>query len=522
MHEQTVSQKVYRWLLKLCPSGFRDSYSGPMEQQFREELSESAGARALTALWIRALTDLAVTIPVQVAHEFVQDALHTFHLWAARPWQTGFAILTLAIGLGANIGVFSVVNAILLSSLPFHQPESLASFQRFFPPHDSPRRFHEWRTQTAFLDDAALWGAGDANLGGAGEWQRARVAQTSWNFFNLLGVHPVLGRTFAPDEDVEGNGWGPLGPNAVAVIGYGLWQSLFGGGRDVLGATIRIDGNPLTIIGVAPPGFDYPQKANVWKPAAYSEGNYGFTTIGRLKAGITWDRARLLLHDEADRLSLARKRPSNSPPPGVAPLRDELAGPTKRASLILMGGSVLILLIASLNVANLLTARTADRRVELSIRSALGASGARLVQQLLTESVLLALAGGAAGALVAYAVTSAAAQLQPASLATQTYSMRNVHVVGFAIVTVLVAGFLFGVLPALHARRFHAFGNRGASDSRGSRRLSDTLVTVQVMLTIILVGASVSLGRAFLDLMRADRGFERAGVVTAMVSLEGT
>jgi len=141
--------------------------------------------------------------------------------------------------------VFSIANALLLSSLPFRQPESLASFKLFLPPHDSPKRFHEWRTQTAFLDDAALWETGDVNLGGAGEWQRARVAQTSWNFFALLGVHPVLGRTFAPAEDVEGNGWGPPGPNAVAVISYGLWQSLFGGERDVLGATIRIDGNPL-------------------------------------------------------------------------------------------------------------------------------------------------------------------------------------------------------------------------------------------------------------------------------------
>ena len=456
------------------------------------------------------------------AHEFAQDARHTFHLWAVRPWQTAYAVLALAIGIGANMGVFSIANALLLSSLPFRQPESLASFKLFLPPHDSPKRFHEWRTQTAFLDDAALWETGDVNLSGAGEWQRARVAQTSWNFFALLGVHPVLGRTFAPAEDVEGNGWGPPGPNAVAVISYGLWQSLFGGERDVLGATIRIDGNPLTVIGVAPLGFDYPQKAGLWKPAAYSEGNYGFTTIGRLKAGITWNQAQTLALAEADRLSPSRQRSPNPPRPVVVPLRDELAGPTKQASLVLMGGSVLILLIACLNVANLLTARTADRQVELSIRSALGASRARLVQQLLSECLLLALAGGTAGALVAYAVTSVAAQLQPAALATQTYSLLNVQVIGFAIATMLLSGFLFGILPALYARRFHTFGNRTSSDSRGSRHLRETLVSLQVMLTIVLVSASISLGRAFLDLMRADRGFERTGVVTAMVSLEGT
>ena len=522
MPDEPVSRKIYRWFLKLYPAGFRENYAGRMEQEFREELAEPTAARALALLWIRLLTHLAVTIPAQVAREFAQDARHTFHLWAVRPGQTACAILALAIGIGANMGVFSVVNALLLSSLPFRQPESLASFQLFFPPHDSPKRFHEWRTQTAFLDDAALWETGDANLGGAGEWRRARVAQTSWNFFALLGVHPVLGRTFGPGEDVEGNGWGPPGPNAVAVISYGLWQSLFGGERGVLGATIRIDGNPLTVLGVAPPGFDYPKKASLWKPAAYSEGNYGFTTIGRLKAGITWDHAQTLTLAEAERLSPSRKRSPNQPPPVIAPLRDELAGPTKSASLVLMGGAVLILLIACLNVANLLTARTADRQVELSIRSALGASRARLVQQLLSECLLLALAGGTAGALVAYAVTSVATQLQPTALATQAYSMLNVQVIGFAIATMLLTGLLFGILPALYARRVHALGSRSSSEGRGLRRLRETLVAVQVMLTVVLVSASVSLGRAFLDLMQADRGFERSGVVTAMVSLEGT
>jgi predicted permease len=348
------------------------------------------------------------------------------------------------------------------------------------------------------------------------------VAQTSWNFFDLLGVRPVLGRTFAPGEDVEGNGWGPPGPNAVAVISYGLWQSSFGGERAVLGATIRIDGHALTVIGVAPPGFDYPQKSSIWKPAAYSQGDYGFTAIGRIKPDVTWEQARALTVVEADRLSPWRRDSPKPAPPVIAPLRDELAGPTKNASLVLMGGAVLILLIACLNVANLMTARTADRHVELSIRSALGASRARLVQQLLTECLLLALAGGTAGASVAYAVTSLAAQLQPAALATQTYSMLNARVICFAIATILLAGFLFGILPALYARRVHTFGTRSSSDGRGSRRLREALVTAQVMLSIVLVSASLSLGRAFLDLMRADRGFHRAGVVTAMVSLEGT
>jgi putative ABC transport system permease protein len=493
-----------------------------MEQEFRDELAESSGGWAQFVLWIRLLTDLAITVPAQLARELRQDARHTFHLWRVRPWQTLFAILALAIGIGANTGVFSVVSALLLQPLPFRDSERLASFQLFFPPHGSPRQFHEWRKQAAFLDDASLWQVSDANFGGAGQWQRARVAQTSWNFFALMGVQPVLGRTFVPGEEVEGNGWGPPGANAVAVISYGLWQSLFAGDRGVLGATIRIDGKQLTIIGVAPPAFDYPRKATIWKPAVYSEGNYGFTTIGRLKQGLTWEQSQTIFRADIERASEGQRRAENREPPVMAPLRDELAGPTKRASLVLMAGAILILLIACMNVANLLTASTVDRRAELSIRSALGASRARLVQQLLTECVLLAFAAGLAGVVVAFGITSLAARLQPAALVSQTYSVWNIRVAFFVIAISLGAGLLFGTLPALYLRRAHTFGTRSTNEIRGSHRVRGLLVTAQVMLTIILVAASISVGRAFLDLMRLDRGFNRTGVVTAMVSLEGT
>jgi putative ABC transport system permease protein len=518
MPDEPLSLRLYRLLMKLYPSGFRENYAEAMERAFCDELRESGGI----GLWVRLIADLAVSIPTQFALEIAQDARHTLRLWAVRPWHTAFAVLALAIGIGANTGVFSVVNALLLRSLPFRDAERLASCRLFFPPHDSPKHFHEWRTQNTYLADAALWGTADANLSGASEWQRARIAQTSWNFFALLGVQPVLGRTFVPGEEVEGSGWGPTGPNAVAVISYGLWQSLFGGDRSALGATIRIDGNPLSVIGVAPQGFDYPEKALIWKPAAYSEGNYGFTTIGRLKRGITWEQARGPFLAEADRLSPGRKRSGNLNPPTIAPLRDELAGPTKNASLMLMGGVVLILLIACTNVANLLMARTADRAVELSIRSALGASRARLVQQLFTECVLLSLTAALAGVWVAFGVTSLAARLQPAALAIQTYSLLDARVLCFVIAISLFASLLFGALPALYAGRVHTFGTRSLSDTRGSRRVRETLVAAQVMLTLVLVSASISVGRAFLDLMRADRGFDRAGVVTAMVSLQGT
>jgi putative ABC transport system permease protein len=452
----------------------------------------------------------------QFAHGVIQDARHTLRLWARRPWHTGFAILALAIGIGANTGVFSVVNALLLRSLPFQDPGRLVSLSWFFEPHDSAEQFHAWRQQSSYLADAALVEEKDANLGGVHESRRAHISQASWNFFSMLGAQPVLGRGFAPGEDVHGR-------DGIVVIGYGLWQDLYAGDPNALGSTIRIDGNPFTIIGVAPPGFDYPGHAALWKSATFSRGNNGWQTIARLKPGVTWEQAR-----EAYSVEAARFWPNRSPadkikyPFQMASLRDDLAGPTKDASLVLMAGVVLILLIACTNVANLLLARTADRATEFSIRSALGASRARLARQLLTECVLLAGVASLAGLVVAYWTTAAAAKLQPAPLATQAYSILDGRVLGFAIATSVISGLLFGLLPSLYAGRTHTFGTRGTGTNRGSWLIRESLVAAQVMLTIVLLASAISVGRAFLDLMRIDRGFSPAGVVTVNVSLEGT
>ena len=523
MLDQPFSLRLYRWLLKLYPAGFRENYAELLERQFRDELNESTGPAALGRLWIRLLVDLAISVPLQFSREVAQDARHTLRLWARRPWHTGFAILALAIGIGANTGVFSVVNALLLRSLPFHEPERLAYLRWFFEPHDSAKQFHEWRRQSTYLADTAIFEQLDVNLGGAGEWRRAHVVQASSNFFSVLGTQPVLGRGFAPGDDVDGRGWGPPGRNAVAVIGFGLWQELFAGDPRALGSTIRVDGNPLTIIGVAPPGFDYPGKTVVWKPAAFAPGNNGWETIASLKPGITWPQARAAFAVEADRLW-----PNRTPaqmieyPSTITALRDELAGPARRGSLVLMACVAMILLIACTNVANLLLARTADRATEFSIRSALGASRARILQQLLTECVLLSVAACAAGLLISVWTVSAAAKLQPAPLASQAYSLLDGRVLGFAIAASVLSGLLFGVLPSTYASRVQTLGIRGSSDTRGARLIRETLVAAQVMVTIILLTGSIAVGRAFAHLMHTDRGFDRSGLATVNVSLEGT
>jgi putative ABC transport system permease protein len=446
-----------------------------------------------------------------------QDARHTLRLWTNRPLQTGFTILALAIGIGANTGVFSVVNALLLRSLPFHDPSRLVVLENFFPPRGTAKEFNDWRPQqSSYLADVALFETGDLNIGEAQNVVRAHVAMTSWNFFSLLGTQSKIGRWFQDGEDTPGN-------NNIAVISYGLWQELYAGDARVLGSTIRLNGMPLAIVGVAPPGFDYPKGTALWKAAEYSGGNYGWETIARLSPNISSAQARAAFAVEADRL---REQLGNSVAPGHIPamisLQDELAGPVRNASLMLMAGVVLILLIACTNVANLLMARTADRSAELSIRSALGASRARIAQQLLTECLLLSLVAAVAGLFVAFWMASIAAKAQPSPLVSQTYSILDGRVLGFAVVVAIVSSLIFGVLPSLYAGRVHAVGVRGSSGTRGARLIRESLVAAQVTLTIILLTASVSVGRAFVNMMRTDRGFNAKGLVTVSVSLNGT
>jgi putative ABC transport system permease protein len=439
------------------------------------------------------------------------------------PGFTVVAIVALAIGIGATTGVFGVVNALLLRSLPFREPERLAVLQNFFPPRDSVKQFHAWRQQSTYLADAALVEEFDVNLNGEHAARRAHVAQASGNFFAVLGRQPILGRGFAPEDDVDGTGWGSPGRNAVAVIGYGLWQQIFGGDPRILGATVRVDGNPLTIVGVAPPGFDYPGKAVLWKPAAFSSGNNGWQTIARLKQGVTWAQARSAFAVEVARLSPEAKTIEDFRlRPRMMSLQEGLAGPVKNASLVLLGVMLLVLLIACTNVANLLIARTLDRLPELSIRSALGASRGRLARQLLTECLLLSFLATIAGLLVAYWTTALATKVEAPALGAQCYSILDGRVLAFTVLVSVATAVVFGVLPSLYAGRGADLRARNSGRPGGSRLVREILVGAQVMLTMILLAGSVSVGRAFVQLMGMDRGYEVRGIATVSVSLEGT
>jgi predicted permease len=450
-----------------------------------------------------------------------QDLRYALRLWISRPWQAAFAVAALAIGIGANTGVFSVVNALLLRSLPFRQPDRLALVHNFIPPHDTSKQFHDWSQQSKYLADAALSEEIDVNIGGTRVASRVHLAQTSWNFFSLLGTQPVLGRSFAPENEADAPGFGLPGRNAEVVISYGLWQQVFAEDAKALGATIRLNGNPFTVIGVAPPGFDFPHKAVIWKPAAFSPGNNGWTTIARLKPEVPWAKARSAFALEAKLLSPKQQGP-NDFQPNITPLQDALAGPVKNASLMFMGAVMLVLLIACTNVATILTARTADRTREFSIRSALGATTARLARQLFTESLVLSCIATLAGLAIACWITSLAAKVKPPSLGAESYSILDPRVLGFTVVVSIMTALMFSILPAFYLRRVRGLGTANASQPPSGRLVREVLAGAQVMLTIILLAGSVSLGRAFIHLMRIDRGYDVKQVVTVGVSLDGT
>lgn len=517
------SLAVYRLLLRLYPARFRENFAGPLERQFRDELAEAPRLPDLARLWLRTFADFVTSAPVQIAREVRQDARHALRLWARRPVHTAFAVAALAIGIGANTGVFSVLNSLLLRSLPFRDPERLASLRMFSPVglDRSDGDFHAWRSRSAYLEDGARYVTSEVNVGGAREAARIRLTETSANFFAMLGSTPLLGRAFADGEDKPGR-------ETVAVIGYGFWRQLYGGDPGVLGATIRLNGTPLTIVGVAAPDFDYPQRTSVWTPTTFDWGRIPKTgvnfveTIGRLKPWLTWAQARQAFEAEAFSAAPRRRNADAANRPALEALRDQLAGPLKQASLILMGGVALILLIACLNVANLMLARAIDRANELAIRGALGASRGRLTQQLLTESVLLSAIAAVAGLAIAVWSARVAAAAQPAPLASQDYTVLDWRVLLFTMAISLATGILFGVIPAWRAGRGAPTPVRAAGWSPRASRLRHFLIGLQVALTIVFLTSSVALGRAFLGLLRVDNGYGVHGIVTLSISLAGS
>ncbi|CAN5880254.1 ABC transporter permease [soil metagenome] len=451
----------------------------------------------------------------------LQDIRYAARRLLKSPGFTLVAVLTLALGIGANSAIFSVVNAVLLRSLPFAEPEQLVVFgttKRGEEPRAgsmSPPDYMSLREHNRSFSDVSAFSYGGATLTGMDEPERIEAAWVSAGFFELFGAAPVLGRTIAPEEVQPGN-------TTVAVLSYAMWQQPFGGDPDVIGRTITLNGVTRTIIGVAPRGFDFPQKRALWVPLTHNEFFSSETAVnrraqylnvaGRLRPGVSVEQAAAEVRSLAAQLEQQFPETNTNVTLATLPLHEVMVGEVRTPLLVLLGAVGLVLLIACANVANLLLARAAAREGEIAVRAALGAGRGRLVRQLLTESVLLGLIGGALGLLLAYWGTTLLSALRLEGIPRLDEIGLDGAVVGFTLVVALLTGAIFGLIPALQATRTDLTstlreGGRGALGGvRGSHARSMLVVSEMALAVMLLIGAGLLI-RSFLQLQQVDPGF---------------
>ena len=456
-----------------------------------------------------------------------QDLLYAFRRLRQSPAFSLVAIATLALGIGANSAIFSVVNAVLLKPLPFDEPDRLVRVAQTWEGRTtgiySPQNFLDVQASARDFESLAAIDGGGVTLTGRGAPVRLEGADVSASFFDVLRVRPALGRAFVDGENDPDR-------NKVVVLSDRLWRERFGADPAIVGRTVQLNRETYQVVGVAPAGFAYPEDAELWTPIAYdtvfrtkSRGAWYLGVIGRLKPGVSVDHASQEVATIAARL--AREYPDADEGVGgeATSLHQAMVTRARPALLVLLGAVGLVLLIACVNVANLLLARVAGRETELAVRTALGAGRGRLIRQLLTESVLLGLLGGGAGLALAGAFLDGLLGLQPQGVP----RLGEVHVdravLAFAAFLSVLTGLLFGVLPAAQmTRRAPApglrEGSRGVLGGRG-QRLRAGLVVGQMALAMMLLAGAGLLMRSFSQLRRVDPGFPPASALTFRLAL---
>ena len=455
-----------------------------------------------------------------------QDIRYAFRRLIKSPAFTLVALLTLGLGIGANTAIFSVVNAVLLQPLPYPDSHEIVGIYHL---SDGTRatmsgpNFTDVRRLNTTLEDVAAYTRTRTILTGRGEPVRLDGAEISASLFDMLGVQAALGRTFRADENETGK-------HRVAILGNALWKERFGGDAAIVGKTLTLDGVSHEIVGVMPDGFSFPAARSVWTPLEYTpdltteeRGAWYLQVVGRLKPGVSPEQARAEVETIGRRLASQYPDDNDGLDFTAVPLHEAMVGDLRTAFWVLLGAVGFVLLIACVNVANLLLARAASREGEIAVRTALGAGRGRLVRQLLTESVILGLAGGALGLLVAVWGVEALIALEPQGIPRLAEVGVSPFVIAFTLGLSIVTGLLFGLVPAFQSTNGALAtlkeGGRGALTTRGGARMRTTLVVAEVALAVTLLAGAGLLIRSFGKLAAVDPGFDVKQALTFEISL---
>ena len=461
----------------------------------------------------------------------IRDLRYAVRMLAKRPGFTAVAVVALALGIGANTAIFSVVNAVLLRPLPYREPDQIVKIWEVFPDaklradkaNVSPANFIDWANQNEVFEQTAAYDGGRAgfNLTEGGQSEHIQGARVSASLFPLLGAQPILGRYFTEDEDRQGN-------HRVIILSQGFWQRRFGSDHDILGRTLTLNLRSYTVIGVMPASFDLPRAVDFWVPMAFDADEaktrdfHYLGVIARLKPDVTVEQARAEMNVIASRLEQQHPATNSNSGAHLTLLREHLVGPVRPALLILLGAVGLVLLIACANIANLLLARAAARQKEIAIRQALGASRPRLIKQMLTESLLLSTLGGVIGAIIALWGTDLLASLSPENILGLGQIKNDARVFGFTLAISLLTGVIFGLAPALQATRPRLSemlkeGGRSAGGSARSRTRRLLVVSEVALSLVLLIGAGLMI-KSFMRLQSVAPGFDPNNLLTVKLS----
>jgi putative ABC transport system permease protein len=465
-----------------------------------------------------------------------QDLRYAFRMLRKTPGFTAVAVITLALGIGANTAIFSVVNAVLIRPLPYPNANRMVMiWEKRLPDGEqenptSPATFLNWKEHATVFEQAAAYFNWTKILTGGAAPERLNVQEVTPNFFALLGVNAALGRTLLASEDSVD------GANDVVVLSFELWQRRFGSDPRIVGRNIVLDGKPQTVVGVMPRGFQFfvkhasgQEQPQAWIPVTFSAKEPSFhgrylQAVGLLRPGVTLPQAQSAMTSLA--LSLEAQDPESMKnwTVNLVPLRTQLVGAIEHALQVLLGAVGLVLLITCANVATLLLARSKARSHEIAIRVALGAKPWLVIRQMLTESVLLAAFGGIAGLIVARWSTNALLALAPEGLIPLDGAQVDLRVLAFTAGIAALTGLLFGVMPAVQAARGRPNdelkeGGRGGSEGVQSGRTRNSFVVAEIALALVLLAGSGLLLRSFSRLMAVDPGFQAKGILTARVEL---